>query len=204
VNDRAAAPASVADTLREALARAETGTFTFADLVAAGGERAFVLLLILMNLPNVIFAPPVIAGVVAVPTLAFGVQLMLGRGGPTLPPWVLRQPVAVMPLRKVLDLTGPALRRAEGLGRPRLPLMSRHAPRLLGLFAAIAGLIILLPIPGTNVLPALSVVALGIGALRRDGILTLLGVGLGCLGVAVTILAAGLLIELVRWGLSAV
>jgi hypothetical protein len=202
VNDGPTQAASVADLLLRALDRADSASFTFADLVEAGGERAFVLLLVLMNLPNVVFAPPVVAGAVAVPTLLFGVQLMAGRAKPRLPDWLLRRNVAVKPLRKVLDIAGPGLRRLEALGRPRLPLLADLARPLLGLFSVLAGLIILLPIPGTNVLPALSIAVLGVGALRRDGLLVLLGIGAGLAGLVVLALAAGLLVKIVRLGLA--
>jgi hypothetical protein len=54
-------------------------------------------------------------------------------------------------------------------------------------------------VPGTNVLPALSLVLLSLGLLRRDGLLFLLGVGLGLAGVLVASAAAGLAVELLRW-----
>jgi hypothetical protein len=197
-----AAP-SIATALAETLARADPDSFTFADLAAAGGERAIILLLVLMNLPNVVFAPPVLAGIVAVPTAAFGLQLMAGRSEPWLPASLKRQKVAVQALRRMLDTTGPWLSRIEGFGRPRLASVGRLALPLLGLFALLAGVIVLLPLPGTNVLPSLALVLLGIGALRRDGVLVLIGTGIGLLGAVVAALAAGLAVELIRWGLDA-
>jgi hypothetical protein len=198
-----AEPPSIADRLKDTLAQADPDTFTFADLLEAGGDKAFVLLLVLMNLPNVIFAPPIVAGAVAVPTTVFGAQLMLGHARPKLPAWLLRQKVAIRALQRVLDASGSWLRRLERSGRPRLTALGDLAPRLLGFFAVLGGFIILLPIPGTNVLPALGIVVLGIGALRRDGLMTLIGAGIGLLGVLATVLAAGLVVELVRWALDA-
>jgi hypothetical protein len=129
---------------------------------------------------------------------------MLGHAKPKLPAWLLRQKVAIRVLQRVLDASGASLRRLERFGRPRFTALGDRAPRLLGLFAVVAGVIILLPIPGTNVLPALGIVVLGIGALRRDGLMTLIGAAIGLLGVLVTVLAAGLILELVRWALGAV
>jgi hypothetical protein len=58
---------------------------------------------------------------------------------------------------------------------------------------------VVLPVPGTNVLPAFSLVLLSLGLMRRDGALYLLGLGLGIAGVLLAAAAAGLAVELLRW-----
>ena len=63
----------------------------------------------------------------------------------------------------------------------------------------LAALIVLLPVPGTNVLPALALVVLTVGVARRDGVLFLCGVAIGLAGVLVALVAAGLAVELVRF-----
>lgn len=193
-------PPGIAGTLRTVLSRAEAGGLTVAGLRDAFAERAFGLLLLLLNLPNVIFAPPVLAGIAAVPTLVFGLQMMAGHSRPWLPKGLLDKPVAVPALRRVVERAAPWLDRLEGLGRPRLPWAAGPAAiRVFGLFAVLASVIVLIPIPGTNVLPALSLVILAVALIRRDGLLVLLGAGIGVAGLLVAIAAAGIAVELVRW-----
>ena len=60
----------LAETLRLALASGKPVTARL--LLEAFGERSFGLLLSLINLPNVVFAPPALAGIAAVPTAALG------------------------------------------------------------------------------------------------------------------------------------
>jgi hypothetical protein len=194
------APPSIAATFRAVLSKADEGEVTVAGLLDAFGERAFGLLLILLNLPNVVFAPPVLAGIAAVPTAFFGGQLLLGQRRPWLPPPLLERPVAVAGLRRVLAVAGPWLDRLEALGRPRLAWATGSgALRALGLFSLLAALIVLLPVPGTNVLPALALVVMAVGVMRRDGALALGGALLGIAGVLVALVAAGLAVEAVRW-----
>jgi hypothetical protein len=192
----------LAETLRGALAPGRPVTARL--LLEAFGDRAFGLLLSLLNLPSVIFAPPALAGIAAVPTAALGLQMLMGRDRPWLPAAWLDRPVAADPLRRVLRRAGPWLDRLDALGRPRLAgAVGPGAIRIFGLFALSAALIVLLPVPGTNVLPALALVVMNVALARRDGLLFLAGVALGVAGIAVAAAAAGLLVELVRWAAGA-
>jgi hypothetical protein len=73
------------------------------------------------------------------------------------------------------------------------------ALRVFGLFAILAALIVLLPVPGTNVLPALSLVVMTVAFARRDGLLFLAGVAVAIAGALVALLAAGIAVEAVRY-----
>ncbi len=66
-----------------------------------------------------------------------------------------------------------------------------------------AALIVLVPIPGTNVLPALSLVTMAVASIRRDGLLFLVGLALGVAGLALVVAAMGLAVEALRWLWSA-
>jgi hypothetical protein len=194
--------ASDSRTVAQALATliGEGETVTVGRLAEAAGERAFALLLILLSLPNAIFAPPVLAGIVAVPMAIFGIQMVAGRSEIWIPDAIRRRPVAISGLRRLLDRAGPWLDRLEAYGRPRLAFAAGAAARrVLGAFAFAAALIVLLPLPGTNVLPALALVVMAAGTLRRDGLLFLAGAGIGTAGILVAAAAAGLAVELVRW-----
>lgn len=193
-------PPSVADALGAALDASRGDALPLGDLLDAFGERAFGLMLILLSLPNCIGAPPVIASATAGPIAYLGAQMLAGRAHPWLPEAMRRWSLPVATLRRVLDVAGPRLRWVEALGRPRAARATgRAAERVTGLFALLAALIVLLPVPGTNVLPALSLVFLCVGLMRRDGVLYLLGLALGTLGVLVAVAAAGLAVELLRW-----
>lgn len=190
-------PVSLADTLRPVLSH---GQVTVRALLEAFGERAFGLFLTLLNLPSVFFAPPALAAVSVVPTALLGAQMVLGRPKPWLPAGLLDRPVSPEPLRRVLDRAGPWLARLEALGRPRLSWAAGGAAlRVFGLFAILAALIVLLPVPGTNVLPALSLLIMTVAFARRDGVLFLAGAAIGIAGALVALVAAGIAVEVVRY-----
>jgi hypothetical protein len=192
----------LAETLRLALASGRPVTARL--LLEAFGERSFGLLLSLINLPNVVFAPPALAGIAAVPTAALGFQMLLGRDRPWLPAALLDRPVAADPLTRLLRRAGPWLDRLDALGRPRLAgAAGPLAIRVFGGFALAAALIVLVPVPGTNVLPALALVVMNVALARRDGLLFVAGVAIGLAGIAVAAAAAGLAVELVRWAVAA-
>lgn len=193
---------TVAQTLAGALAG--EGDVTVRRLVQASGERAFGLLLVLLNLPNALFAPPVLAGIAALPTAALGFQMVLGHSRLWLPEALMERPVAAPALRRLLDRAGPWLDRIEILGRPRLAWATGGAAhRIFGLFAILAAIIVLLPVPGTNVLPAFALIVMAIAVPRRDGLLFLAGVLIGMAGLAVAILATGIAVEVARWAWAA-
>jgi hypothetical protein len=146
------------------------GEVTAGTLLASFGPRAFGLLLILLNLPNVVFAPPVLAGIAAVPTAVFGAQLLIGQSRP----WLRR---ASAPADRHGSV-GARFSRCPALDSPDSRASGDRglawaagpaALRLLGFFALLCALIVLIPVPGTNVLPALSLVVIAIGIMRRDG-----------------------------------
>ena len=190
-------PASLVDTLGPVLGN---GQVTVRTLLEAFGDRAFGLFLTLLNLPSVFFAPPALAAVSVVPTALLGGQMVLGRTQPWLPAALLDRAVSPEPLRRVLARAGPWLARLEALGRPRLPWAAGGmALRVFGLFAILAALIVLLPVPGTNVLPALSLVVMTVAFARRDGLLFLAGIVVAIAGALVALLAAGIAVEAVRY-----
>jgi hypothetical protein len=130
--------------------------------------------------------------------------MMLGHSRLWLPSGLMERPVATAALRRLLARAGPWLDRIEALGRPRLRWIGGDpARRVFGLFAFVAAIVVLLPVPGTNVLPAVSLIVMAVAAPRRDGLLFLAGIATGLAGLAVAVLATGIAVEAVRWAWSA-
>jgi hypothetical protein len=69
-------------------------------------------------------------------------------------------------------------------GKPRLQrLPAALAGRGLAFVVGLMGVLIALPIPLGNVLPAVALIGLGLGLLRKDGLATLVGVSSALLGL---------------------
>src|SRR5665213_2147971 len=82
-------------------------------------------------------------------------------------------------------------RRMEKVVRPRLSVLTSQAgATLAGAICTLMGVVLVLPIPFTNVLPALTVLMLSLALTRRDGLAMLIGLVL--LAAAVTGIVWGL------------
>lgn len=122
----------------------------------------------------------------------FGVALwwlswdwLRGRPDMALPERVAQMRLNVRWSVRTLKTLAVSYRYAGRWSRPRLQAM--QAPWTRGLWAmwiAFQALVIFLPVPMGNVLPAFSLVALALGRLLNDGLLLGLSLALGALGAA--------------------
>jgi hypothetical protein len=101
--------------------------------------------------------------------------------------------LATADFRKGLPRLMTWLERAEAISRPRLAfLFAPLGERFMGLVCALLALVLILPIPLGNILPAASVSVLGLALVQRDGVLAIAGYALAAASAGVLILAADL------------
>lgn len=155
------------------------------DLLAALRDRALGPLLFVFAFPNALPLPPGSSSVLGAPLLFLAAQLALGR-----PPWLPRLITARSMTRAdfavLVDRIAPWLARAERLLRPRLSVLA--APPfeyVVGLVCLALAVILVLPIPLGNMLPALAITVLALGILERDGVWVLAGLAIAVLAVSV-------------------
>ena len=90
----------------------------------------------------------------------------------------------------------PFLERVEKLLRPRLTvLLSWTGERLVGIAILILAVVLTLPIPFANWLPACGIAVFGLAIVEKDGVAVLVGLALG---IASVIVAATVVIGLVK------
>ena len=210
----AAAPVAVAASaehvqasavLRAVVDGARGESISVRDIVEAFGERAFGFVLILFSLPNCVPAPPGVAGIVGTPVLLFGLQMMLGHRRPWLPDVVMRRCVSVATFRKLIEIAEPKLKRLETFCKPRLTrLFGPTGDRLIGLFAVLVAISVLIPFPGTNFPPSIALVLMSIAVMEEDGVLLLGGLAIGLAGLAYTVAVTGAAYHLARAALASV
>ena len=91
--------------------------------------------------------------------------------------------------RRLMDWVIPRLIRLEKLVRPRYwPFWRRQGDRVIGVVALFLAVVVTLPIPLGNWLPALATALLGLALSERDGILLAIAGTVGILSL--TIVAA--------------
>ena len=178
--------------LRAVIDEAKGDSITIGQIIEAFGERAFGFVLILFSLPNCVPNVPGIAGIVGTPVLIFGLQMMLGHKRPWLPGFILRQTVSVAKFKRLIDMAEPRLQKLESYCKPRLcPLFGPLGDRVIGLFAVLVALSVLIPFPGTNFPPSIALVIASIAIMEEDGYLLIVGYLIGLAGLAYTATVLG-------------
>jgi hypothetical protein len=158
------------------IVEAEAPQMTLAELTGRFGGRAIGALLFVFGLACALPLPPGATTVFGLPLLALAAQLMLGASQPWLPERVKRRPIPAARLRDGFARAIPWLRRAEAVSRPRLAVMFTPAgQRLIGGVCTVLAVVLILPIPLGNMLPALAVSTLSFSLIQRDGLIALAG-----------------------------
>ncbi|HZP81133.1 MAG TPA: exopolysaccharide biosynthesis protein [Chthonomonadaceae bacterium] len=171
--------------LRSALDTDHDGRVSVGEIQDRVAERGFGLLLILLTLPMLIPMPPGTSGPVGLLIALLGFQMLAGRAYPWLPARVRRYRLPAKALAALQTQGVAFMERLERLSRPRWrgvenPIMLR----ILAVLLILGGLVLFLPLPFLNTLPALFLLPIGVGLLNRDGASLLLGLALN-LGLAV-------------------
>ena len=156
------------------------------ELVNAFGERGFGALMLFFGLMNVaIGIIPGTTTILGAPLLLMGLQLIIRRDQLWLPGWALRRSIERETYRNGLATVLPRLRKMERWSRPRMRMMTSDLSEvLIGLATFLLACILVLPIWGGNLIPALIISTFGFGLMQRDGLAVLIGwiaFGLICL-----------------------
>lgn len=164
------------------------------ELLDGVKTRARATLLILFALPNLIPAGiPGTSAITGLPLVFLTLQMMLGS-----PVWLPRF-IAGRSFDRAGLVAGvlrvqPHLQKIERVLRPRMIVLSqRPFRRVIGGFGLTLAVLIMLPIPLANFLPALAIIVMGLGLLEEDGVFLMAGIAIGA--------GAVLLVFTVYWAL---
>lgn len=147
-----------------------------ADLRDAMGDRAFGALMLIFALPNVLPTPPGMSTLLGAPLIFLAAQLTIGAPKPWLPRLISARSMSKADFTTLIQRLMPWLVRAERLLAPRFTyLVKAPAERIIGVICLLLAIILFLPIPLGNILPALSICLFSLGILERDGVAALLG-----------------------------
>ncbi|MEQ9551789.1 MAG: exopolysaccharide biosynthesis protein [Coleofasciculus sp. G3-WIS-01] len=156
-----------------------------ADILSFAGERIFGFLFVILSLPS---ALPVPAPGYSIPfgivMLILAVQLIAGAKRPWLPQKIMNGRMKLETIQKLVKSGIPWLRRIEAIARPRLPYICTSLPGrvVIGVAIALMSISMMIPIPGTNTLPAMGIFVTGFGLIEDDGAITLGGLVVCLLG----------------------
>lgn len=145
------------------------------DLLASLGDRALAALLFVFAVPNVLPVPPGTSTILGAPLVFLAAQLAFGFR-PWLPAVISRRTMTRTDFATLVRRIGPWLARAERLLRPRVVVLaSPPMEYVVGLLCLLMAIVLVLPVPLGNMLPALAISLFALGILERDGLWILAG-----------------------------
>jgi hypothetical protein len=168
------------------LAEPDEGSVTLEDALAAVGERSFGALLVILAIPNMVAGLiPGLSIVLGLPLLLVSVQLLIGAERPWLPRRLARLEIQRTDLRRIVERTRKSLRRLERALQPRFEFLTASwAERVIGLGCVALSILVFLPIPFANLVPATGILLFGFSMLERDGLMAAAAMGIVGLSAA--------------------
>ncbi|BAU64527.1 exopolysaccharide synthesis protein [Stanieria sp. NIES-3757] len=151
---------------------------TLAELLDLAGERIFGFLLVILSFPS---ALPIPAPGYSIPfgilMFILALQLISGRQRPWLPAKMMKSSMKLETVQGVLQKGIPWLQKIEALSKPRLSYICTGLTGriIMGIAIALMSISMMIPIPGTNTLPAMGIWVTGFGLMEDDGVICLAG-----------------------------
>ncbi|RMF22453.1 MAG: exopolysaccharide biosynthesis protein [Cyanobacteria bacterium J083] len=160
------------------------------QILDLAGESIFGFLFVILALPS---ALPIPAPGYSIPfgaaLLVLASQLIFGLDRPWLPQKMLNGSMQLKTVQGFLKAGLPWLKKIEALTRPRFSYVctSRFGRILIGIAIALMSISMMIPIPGTNTIPAIGIFVTGFGLVEDDGIISLGGLFISAVGAAISL-----------------
>jgi hypothetical protein len=163
---RALIPTSVV--LQRLHDEAPTDYFTLGWLMGKLRKRSFGIIMLLLALVAIAPGVSVVAGLLLM-IPAF--QMIAGQPGPVFPRRIAARPLPTRHLAALVQRAVPVLRYLEKMIYPRWPTPLEATKRLVGIVVMILNtVVVLIPIPLSNVIPALVIALISLAYLEEDGL----------------------------------
>ncbi|WP_179869703.1 exopolysaccharide biosynthesis protein [Rhizobium chutanense] len=183
--------------MRQMAADQSRERISIGDLFQTMGDRAISALMLIFALPNAFPTPPGTSAVLGAPLVFLAVQLTFG-----LKPWLPRV-IADRSMRRedfetIVGRIHRWLAWAERMLKPRLAIFAEPpAEYLAGLACLLLSIVLLLPVPLGNMLPAITISVFAFGIMGRDGLFALGGFAMTAVSLGI---AGGVIYGLVKAG----
>lgn len=170
------------------MARDANGPVSISSIRDALGDRSFAALVVFFSLINMIPLPPPSSAILGLPLIMVSAQMMYGSKRAWLPRFIMDKSLSPESFRRVMDRFIPRLVSLERMIRPRYwPFWRRQGDRIIGFLCLFMAVVVAMPIPFGNWLPACSTALMSLALIERDGIL----LGLGILVAIISLIVIG-------------
>lgn len=162
---------------------------TLLDILNLAEERIFGFLLAVLSLPSALPVPaPGYSIPFGIAMLFLAIQLIIGRDRPWLPDKMLKGSMKLETVQKFVKMGIPWIKRIETVTKPRKAYLCNSLPGrvILGTAIALMSISMMIPIPGTNTLPAIGIFVIAFGLLEDDGLICIAGLFICATGAALT------------------
>jgi hypothetical protein len=179
-------PERTSDVLRE-LAADDGERATFGEILVGLRHRAYGFAMLVFALPCSLPMPPGIPTLCGIALCIIALNLMAFRRRLWLPKVIARKSVARSDLQRMVARALPLMERLERYCRPRWPVVTESAGKLLiGIVVFALGFIMILPIPLVgNMPPGFAASFIAVGMIERDGLVVLIGLVVSALAIAI-------------------
>ncbi|MBM3559916.1 MAG: exopolysaccharide biosynthesis protein [Alphaproteobacteria bacterium] len=180
-------PRRTSDVIREFVASFDgtTATVSVTEIVAALRHRSYGGLILILAVVALVPGISIVGGLMIVVPAA---QMMVGLPYPILPGRLGRTRLGVERLRGAVARILPIILYVERFVRPRWAWATRApAENFIGALTIILAIVLFVPLPFTNFMPAVAMIVISLGFLERDGVIVVVG-----LATSVVALAMGL------------
>lgn len=174
------------------------------EVVDAFGDRAFGAVMFFFALINLLPWPPGGTTLTGAPLLLLSAELAWGRDRLWIPRWAEGLSIHRETFRRLIGRFMRPLRRVEAVSRPRLYFLSGgFGQGLIGLACLFLSAVLVLPVFGGNLVPAVAIAFFSLGVMQRDGLAVLLGWLTTAVAIAILFLAWTLIVAGFRHGIDA-
>lgn len=151
---------------------------TVNDLLTALGKRSFGFIILLFSIPNALPVAiiPGFSALCGIIVLLTGLQMIFARPVLWLPYFIGKKVIPTSQFITAIQKSMPYLKKIERWVRPRWPVFSSTlGERVLGLIISFLALLLMLPIPFSNMVLGLLISISAIGLIEGDGLMILVG-----------------------------
>jgi hypothetical protein len=174
-------PAATSQVLDQLLVGASPDRVTLGWLMAGLGDRSFGIIMIVLALLALL---PGVSAFVGVVLVIPAYQMIRARRRPVLPKRLAARPFSTLRLATLLRRIVPILRWLERFIHPRWATPFETTRRIVGGAVLLMGGLLFVPVPFSNLVPALVILVIATAYLEEDGLLLCVGLGSAVLVLA--------------------